>query len=281
MPYAAVVAAEEGMEVWRRQVLAEAAKHCAEREAVLKDWESRVEAGRCTRVVQVDHAWFQRLKPNYDEKIFSNFALNFNSRRYMEGERDELFRKTERSEKEARCATDALEAKGKAVQDAADAAAAAHADARSRTSANERQDQAGGSTNNKHITDVESPPPPPCASVRACTLKVSQEQARTRHMMNKPSSRVYMGYHPEGQSRGYVRYWFKCLFSMTLLPGTLGSQGEGGPSRLRDCVSDWRARRAGGAVRGLDEPGRGGAHGSRGRHRQRGRRATAVGRTWP
>jgi len=61
----------------------------------------------------------------------------------VEGERDELFRKTERSEKEARRATDALEAKGNAVQDAADAAAAAHADARSRTSANERQDQVG------------------------------------------------------------------------------------------------------------------------------------------
>ena len=97
---AAVVAAEEGMEVWRRQVLAEAARSCADREAVLRDWESRIE-----------------------------------------GERDELNRKIERQMAEHRHAEEALEAKSKVVQDAADAAAAAHADARSRSAAAERHEQ--------------------------------------------------------------------------------------------------------------------------------------------
>jgi len=77
-----------------------------------------------------------------------------------------------------------------------------------------------GIIENKHSTDVESPPPPP--------------------------PRVCMSVHPEGKTCRHVRSRFECLLSMTLLPGTGGHHGEPQLRRVLRAAHGQDAAAAGG-----------------------------------
>jgi hypothetical protein len=77
--------------------------------ALVADLQAKV--GRCRLKLSVESTWFQRLNPKYDEP-FSNFAFNFNLRRYSKDEAlDQLTVDVTKYRKVWRCRLNPVEAR--------------------------------------------------------------------------------------------------------------------------------------------------------------------------